>query len=48
MAVYKPNQISRKSIQWKQSCSMWTDRWTDWPQDMMRLTFAFHNFGHTP
>jgi len=25
--VYKPNQISRKTIQWTPSCSMRSDSW---------------------
>ena len=37
-------KISWKSVQWEQSCSMWTDGQTD----MMKLIFAFHNFLNAP
>ena len=37
-------QISRKSVQWKPSYSMWTDRQTD----MTKLKVAFCNFAKAP
>ena len=40
-------QVSSKSVNWKPSCSMWTDK-TERQMDMTKLTVAFHNFANVP
>ena len=42
--IFKNTQISRKSVQWELSLSMWTDGHTD----MMELIVAFRNFSNAP
>jgi len=37
-------QIEVKSVQWRSSCIMWTDRRTD----MTKLMVAFRNFANAP
>jgi hypothetical protein len=37
-------EVSWKSVQWKPSCPMRTDGWTDGETDKTKLIVAFHNF----
>jgi hypothetical protein len=41
-------EISWKSVQREQSCSMRTDRWMDGRTDMTKLTAVFRDFSNSP
>ena len=41
-------QISRKSVQWDSSCSMWTNGWKDGRTGLKTLILAFRSFAKAP
>ena len=41
-------QISWKTVQWKSTCSMWTDGRTNRRTDITKLIVPFHNFSNAP
>jgi hypothetical protein len=41
-------QVSSKSLQWKPSCSMRAERWTDRQTDITKLKVAFRNSAYAP
>jgi hypothetical protein len=44
----KKYQISRKSVRWEQSCSMWKERRAYGQTDMTKLMVAFNNVAKPP